>query len=396
MTDSRPTRRVQTGADERQTAHQPSAGLALALLVTVLALVLGACSEPRTSADLPTRVAPPLLGAFVPAGVWNDLAPLRELEGRVGGAFGLAHWYTSWDYGYDPVPVDDVLAAGRIPLITWQAHEESMADIAAGVYDAYIKEWAHGVRAAAGTVYVRIFPEMNGDWTPWSGDPEGLKRAWRHIVDLFGAEGASNVRWVFSPNVTDEPRTPENAMERYYPGDDYVDVLGLDGYNWGDTKPAIGWRSYEDVFEDGYTRITRLGDQPLWLAEVASAEEGGDKAAWVDDMLNSTAFPRVEAIVWFNEDKEADWRIESSLRSLQAFRSYFQSRPDEAAEAPAQASRALTASVPARAATEAGTSGGSAARAVGGVRAPDTGRRTARADTTSTARRATSLTTHEP
>ncbi|MBX3140840.1 MAG: hypothetical protein KF875_08810 [Trueperaceae bacterium] len=287
-----------------------------------------------------------MLGAFVPAGVWNDLAPLRELEDRVGGAFGLAHWYTSWDFAYDPVPVDDVLAAGRIPLVTWQTHNEAFDDIVAGAYDAYIREWAHGVRAAAGTVYVRIFPEMNGEWTPWNGDPEGLKRAWRHIVELFAAEDATNVRWVFSPNVTDEPRTPENAMERYYPGDDYVDVLGLDGYNWGETKPLIGWRSYEDVFKDGYARITRLGGQPLWLAEVASAEgeKAGDKAAWVDDMLNSTAFPRVEAIVWFNEDKEADWRIESSLLSLQAFRSYFRSR--QGAESP-QAARAPAA--PARA-----------------------------------------------
>ncbi len=292
-----------------------------------------------------------MLGAFVPAGVWNDLAPLRELEDRVGGAFGLAHWYTSWDFAYDPVPVDDVLAAGRIPLVTWQTHNESLGDIAAGAYDAYIREWARGVRAAAGTVYVRIFPEMNGDWASWNGDPEGLKRAWRHIVDLFAAEGAANVRWVFSPNVTDEPRTPENAMERYYPGDDYVDVLGLDGYNWGDAKPAIGWRSYEDVFQDGYARITRLGDQPLWLAEVASAEAGGDKAAWVDDMLSSTAFPRVEAIVWFNEDKETDWRMESSFRSLQAFRSYFRGRqdaespPTQAALAPAAPAGAQPAAV---------------------------------------------------
>ncbi len=299
-----------------------------------------------------------MLGAFVPSGVWNDLAQLRELENRVGGEFRLAHWYTSWDFAYDPVPVDDVLAAGRIPLVTWQTHNEALEDIVAGVYDAYVREWAHGVRAAAGTVYVRIFPEMNGEWAPWNGDPEGLKAAWRHIVDLFAAEGATNVRWVFSPNVTDEPRTPENALERYYPGADYVDVLGLDGYNWGDAKPAIGWRSYEDVFEDGYARIAGLGDQPVWLAEVASSEAGGDKAAWVDDMLNSTAFPRVEAIVWFNEDKEADWRIESSFRSLQAFRAYFQSLP-ESESPPVQAARAPVGAV------RAGASGAVMAQAAG-------------------------------
>lgn len=288
------------------------------------ALILAACSEPtRVHKDVFAGDTP-VIGAFVPSGVWNDLRPLKALETRVGGSFALAHWYTSWDLPYDRVPVNNLLAHDRIPFVTWQAHRQSLPDIIAGHYDSYIKTWAHGVRDAAGVVYVRIFPEMNGDWAPWNGDPEALKAAWKHVVDLFRAEGVRNVRWVFTPNVTDEPRVPENAMELYYPGADYVDVIGLDGYNWGTTRPNIGWRTYEEVFETGYARITSLGDQPVWLAEVASAELGGDKGAWVEDMLNSTAFPRVKAIVWFNEDKETDWRMESSTASLAAFRKHFE------------------------------------------------------------------------
>ncbi len=293
-----------------------------ALLAAAALLLLAACSAPTTPTALPAH-QPPLMGAFIPAGVWNDLDAFKALEQRVGGEFALAHWYASWDTPYDPVPVDDVLDHGRIPLVTWQAHTQSLPDIVAGRYDDYIASWARGVSQADGVVYVRIFPEMNGDWTPWSGDPAALRAAWRHVVDLFREEGATNVRWVFTPNVTDEPRTAENAMELYYPGADYVDVLGLDGYNWGDVRPNIGWRSFEQVFEEGYARVTRLGPQGVWLAEVASAESGGDKADWIEDMLRSTAFPRVDALVWFNEDKETDWRIESSAGSIEAFRTYF-------------------------------------------------------------------------
>ena len=308
----------------RKRPARPRSSWALpALLALAALLVVPACSAPTDrAADLPHT--PPLVGAFIPSGVWNDLGPFKALEQRLGGEFVLAHWYASWDTPYDPVPVDDVLEHGRIPLVTWQAHTQTLPDIVAGRHDAYIAAWARGVRGAAGVVYVRIFPEMNGDWTPWSGDPATLRAAWRHVVDLFRREGATNVRWVFTPNVTDEPRTAANAMELYYPGHDYVDVLGLDGYNWGDVKPYIGWRSFEQVFAEGYRRISRVGPQAVWLAEIASAESGGDKADWIEDMLRSTAFPRVEALVWFNEDKETDWRIESSTDSLEAFRNYFE------------------------------------------------------------------------
>ncbi len=259
----------------------------------------------------------------MPTGVWHDLAGLKRLESAVGGRFDVVHWYTSWDHRYDPVPVDDLLAEGRLPLVSWQPFAQPLAEIAAGRHDEYVRTWARQAARAPGELYVRLFPEMNGDWTPWHGDPAALRAAWRRVVALFDEEGATNVRWVFSPNVTDEPRTDANRMELYYPGHDYVDVLALDGYNWGSTRPHIGWRSFEEVFARGYARVAALGPQPVWIAEVASAEQGGSKARWVREMLSSTRFDRLEAIVWFNEDKEADWRIESSPASLAAFRDWF-------------------------------------------------------------------------
>ncbi len=265
----------------------------------------------------------PLVGAYVPAGFWNDLSGLRHLEQSVGGRFDIGHWYTSWDYPYDPEPVDDLLAEGRIPVVSWQSLGTTVGAIADGAHDDYIRNWARQAAAAPGVLYVRPFPEMNGDWVPWHGDPEGLKAAWRHLARIFDEEGASNVRWVFSPNVRDEPNEAWNAMENYYPGHEYVDVLALDGYNWGSTRSHIGWRSFEDIFAEGYDRIVALGPQPFWVAEVASAERGGDKGRWIQEMLASTSFGRLEAIIWFNEDKEADWRIESSRGSLEAFRGWF-------------------------------------------------------------------------
>jgi len=314
------TRSGQDGAPRSRVAAAPwrtwCAALALA--------VSGACvAQDAPDAVADTAVRPladhALFGAFTYGGVWRGMEPVLRLEAELGRRLDVVHWFMNWDHAYDPAMVEAVAAGGRAPLISWQPHRQAVRDIAAGRYDAYLRSWADGVRGAPGPLYLRPFPEMNGDWVPWNGDPEGLRAAWIHMTALFDAAGAHNVRWVWSPNVSDEPRTDANRMERYYPGDDHVDVLSLSGYNWGDTRPAIGWRSFERVFETGYPRIAALGPQPIWLTELASSDLGGDKPDWVRGMFASTAFPRIEALIWFDEHKEADWRLTSSPEVVRAF-----------------------------------------------------------------------------
>lgn len=322
-----------TGRAKRNAGHTNEraygARFSFAVLIITAMLVLSGCSTTEvltaTNHGAETRTASlessTMFGAFTYGGVWQGLEPILQLELNLGRRLDVVHWFTNWENPYFPDLVTLASQGGRKPLISWQSHNQSNADIAAGVYDDYIRDWARGAATASGPIYVRLFPEMNGSWTNWNGDPAAMAAAWRHVVDLFRQEGAYNVQWVFSPNVTDSPRTAENAMELYYPGDDYVDVLALDGYNWGETLPETGgWRSFEDVFRVGYDRITAIGPQPVWIAEFASSDEGGDKSAWVRDMFATTGFQRIEALIWFNEDKEADWRIDSDAATLQAFR----------------------------------------------------------------------------
>jgi beta-mannanase len=248
------------------------------------------------------------------------MEPVVLLEAELGRQLDVVHWFMNWDHAYDPRMAAAVAAGGRAPLISWQPMRQDVRDIAAGVLRRRPPQLGPGgARASPDLVYLRPFPEMNGEWVPWNGDPDGLRAAWIRMTEVFAAEGADNVRWVWSPNVTDQPRTEANRMERYYPGDAHVDVLGLSGYNWGETRPYIGWRSFETVFATGYERITALGPQPLWLTELASSDEGGDKAAWVRDMFASTAFPRIAALIWFDEHKEADWRLRSAPEVVEAF-----------------------------------------------------------------------------
>ncbi|MGL4610300.1 MAG: glycoside hydrolase family 26 protein [Trueperaceae bacterium] len=272
--------------------------------------------KPQTPTTLPNK---PLFGSYTYGGVWGGMEPVYTLEGQLGQKLSIVHWYMSFDHTWDAHLFEIASEGGRLPMIAWQPHRQPLDDIINGVHDAYIKSWAVGAKDFGGPIYIRPFPEMNGNWTPWHGNPAKLVLAWKHVVDIFRAEGASNVKWVWSPNITDEPRVDDNKFEMYYPGTDYVDILALDGYNWGTVRSYTAWKSYEEIFAQPYERVSLLGPQPIWLAEVASTEHGGNKAQWIADMFASTKFPRIEAIVWFDEDKETDWRIASSSGSLSAF-----------------------------------------------------------------------------
>jgi mannan endo-1,4-beta-mannosidase len=328
------------GARARNRQHDPRAWrdtrrAACAWWVAAVLATTSSCAAQDAIGTLAVETPPPLVehaafGAFTYGGVWQGMEPVVRLEADLGRRLDVVHWFMNWDHAYDPRMVEAVAAGGRAPLISWQPMRQDVADIAAGRYDDYLRSWAQGVRSSPGLVYLRPFPEMNGDWVPWNGDPDALRVAWRRMTGVFAAAGADNVRWVWSPNVTDGPRTADNRMELYYPGDDHVDVLGLSGYNWGETRPTIGWRSFETVFATGYARITAVGPQPLWLTEMASSDEGGDKAAWVRDMFASTAFPRISALIWFDEHKEADWRLRSAPEVVRAFQEALGVAPMEA------------------------------------------------------------------
>jgi beta-mannanase len=143
--------------------------------------------------------------------------------------------------------------------------------------------------------------------------------AYRRVHDAFVKEGAANVVWVWCPNVTDEPRASWNQALNYYPGDDYVDWTCVDGYNWGSSNGG-NWQSFRDVFKTIYPTLASKG-KPIMIGEMASAEVGGDKAAWIAQIVPTLRddFPLIKALVWFDVNKETDWRISSSPEAEAAF-----------------------------------------------------------------------------
>jgi beta-mannanase len=170
---------------------------------------------------------------------------------------------------------------------------------------------------------VRFAHEMNLAGSPYGPGQNGntpalFIAAWRHVVTVFRQQGATNVSWVWSPNVNCGGSCPFQA---FYPGDQWVDWVGLDGYNYASVDD-VPWMTFQQVFGSSYAELTALTSKPLMIAETASTELGGSKATWIEQTFAQipTSFPHIKAIVWFDIDKETDWPVNSSPTSLAAYR----------------------------------------------------------------------------
>lgn len=116
-----------------------------------------------------------------------------------------------------------------------------------GAYDSHFAQLGR-VLVARGKAdaYLRIGWEFNGDWYAWSAakDPEAFVRYFRRLVGIFRAVPGQRFRIVWNPSQGQQKIAPD----RVYPGDDVVDVIGLDFYNssWRkeDAHPEVRWRNH--------------------------------------------------------------------------------------------------------------------------------------------------------
>lgn len=253
----------------------------------------------------------------------------------VNRTLDVVNFYQAWSWA-TPLPVDQLTEAARAgvtPEITWEPWDPGAGvsqpafqlwGIAGGAFDWYVAGWARAAAAYRGPIALRFGHEMNGSWYPWAaaengGSPDAYVAAYRHVHDLFVAAGASNVSWVWSPNVVQGMPTPLTGL---YPGAGYVDVIGVDGYNGGtDVADMGGWRTPAQVFDPTLQALRVLAPGvPIVVNETGSSEHGGSKAAWIADLVAYLGRTEVRGLYWFDYDNvgQSDWRLASSAASLTA------------------------------------------------------------------------------
>ena len=156
----------------------------------------------------------------------------------------------------------------------------------------------------------RLNNEMNSDWVSYGGvvnlsDPDIYIYVWRKIYGIFQEEGVNNAIWIFNPNDEDYPPAGWNDAHAYYPGDEYVQLFGVTGYNTGtyyENNPAERWRSFYDIYRETEDRFGKTFGRFNWIiTEFASSSVGGDKPNWIREMFRDLdKFPQIKAAVWFS------------------------------------------------------------------------------------------------
>ncbi len=288
-------------------------------------------------------------GIFEPSAPM-DMSGLRTKEDELGYRFPVLLYYSHIRKNYREYPVDQILETsytdGRILELTLQTNSNHEAEegnmvyqVLNGNYDDFLHRFAHDVAVFEHPVIFRLGNEMNGDWCPYSAyhtsrDTSVYRAFYRYVYEIFRQEGAlDNTIWVWNPNERAFPNYKWNYETMYYPGNEYVDVIGLTGYNTGTYYASSGetWRSFYEIYDPIYKKVMAYSKKPMMITEFACSSIGGDKAAWVADMFRDLVhYPNLKIAIWWdgrdmaaNGEVARPYYINDNAEAIENFRRGF-------------------------------------------------------------------------
>lgn len=265
-------------------------------------------------------------------GIYEPTAPgkmknLNYLENRLDYDFNFLIRYQNLD---KPLPTEELLTA-------WQAHKyieltlqlgfefqddaapynpagvavgefnkNMIPELLNGTFDDYLNQYARDIKAFGHPILFRLNNEMNGDWCVYcsyhyGNDADMYIEAWQYIYEIFAANRVDNVLWVWNPHDLSFPDFSWNHYLNYYPGSEYVDIIGLTGYNTGTYYEGERWREFADIYDPLYTDYAQKFELPLMITEFGSNSVGGDKGKWLADMFaHIDNYPRIKAAIFFS------------------------------------------------------------------------------------------------
>ncbi len=323
------------------------------------AIGVGALTGALLVAAAPTTAAAqtsngPTIGAYAqPINGQSNIDAIVELEQTLGTTLPIVRAFSDWD--------DTIGADKPLHVFTRDGGRELALSVKPTRQDKTDIPWASIAAAQPGS---RIYQEIqtmadalnrydapviftfhhepeqgahrtDGGGNTRFGDADDFKAAYRKVHSIFQSEGVDNVRYSvvltewsfevgeFSPN-------DERRAELWYPGDDVVDIIGSDEYNWNNCRPGNDndpWIS----LEDDIAPLLRWAnehqpDKQLMLGEFGSDEGSpGQKAQWLADAQEwfetSPDADRFAAILYFHDDgreegwPDCEWWLDSSTSS---------------------------------------------------------------------------------
>lgn len=330
-------------------------------------LILLSCFAFGVSPALAQKIELPKDGAFV--GAYVDAGPLSDevrphevkaFEALIGKSLSWVYFSNNWLNGQIIFPqanVEKCRQIGRIPYIRLMPWSEvsgkgsvdpvfTMDAFLAGKFDTQLAAWAKAAKALPGPYIFEFGPEANGSWFPWNGKwngggttqlygdpqipdgPEKFRDVYRRVIEIFRKEGLTDATWVLHVDTAKLPYVSWNSVQHYYPGDDYIDWIGLSVF--GAQLHTHDWIEFLPKLKSFWPEIAPIAKRkPVIISEFAVIEDKKDtqrKAQWINRALRtveSGLYP-IKGITYWNspgwlEDGSADFRITSSKEALNAF-----------------------------------------------------------------------------
>ncbi|NEM90288.1 glycoside hydrolase family 26 protein [Galbitalea soli] len=352
---------------------QTTAAAAARASAAAAAAARGSLTPTRTTPK-PTHTTPPPAPITAPTlaaltrpssryfGMYTEQAPFNwatydATASAIGEQPNVVGYFGGWDQTFRADAVQRAWKRGTLPILTWEsrpikagndevtAPDYQLSDILAGNYDSYLRSYAKAIVANGLPMGIRFDHEMNGVWYPWveddghgnsiNGNSAGqYVQVWKHVHDIFQAEGANKyVFWIWSPNIVNNLPSAHQSLDylkSLYPGDAYVDWVGLSGYLRPAYKPDNDF-SFRYTFQKSLDELRALTSKPIFLSEIGASETGGHKATWITSLFNGLADPANSDIIgfaWFNmavttyvegQRTTNDWRIDSRSDTLASF-----------------------------------------------------------------------------
>ena len=338
---------------------------ALAIAIAIAATLVA----PTTRASTENKILPPPSGAYI--GAYANFGPIEEdvsadkihaFEVLSGKKLAWAYFSDNWLKGeiiFPQANFEACRAAHVVPYIRLSPWSEmidkhadkifSMQKVIDGRFDAALKIWAQNARDFGDPIMIEFGPEVNGDWFPWNGrwnggatvdsygdhaladGPERFRDAYRHLIDLFRHEGAMNITWILHVDSAGSPEAKWNFVKNYYPGDDYIDWIGVSVF--GRQLPKNDWILFPTLLKAFMSQVLEAtSTKPILISEFGVIEDATDanrKAIWLHQAFSSISkgmFKNVKGLTYWNSpgwlaDRRADFSINSSPLALEAFRS---------------------------------------------------------------------------
>jgi beta-mannanase len=251
---------------------------------------------------------------------------INEFENNSGKKLALVVFSNDWYNGisFPGSKANIIKQNNAVPIIRiapWNSNGQNlsnagpytMSNILNGQHDAALIQWANAARTFGSPILADFGYEPNNNYFPWSKQGAAMYiDAYRHIVNIFRQQNATNVYFVYHPDMGSNP----DNMKKWYPGDKYIDWILASAYGEGNDTGCIG------ILNRSYNQLTAISpSKPLGIEEWGIGSPSDTKNTL--DSLAQNKFPKIKILSIWNEGPAGgkDRRIERSPEMLNAYRS---------------------------------------------------------------------------